>query len=136
MAIDGAGHMTGDGTVLGSPTWTLGDQYYFNASSAGPHTVHKATRFEFFFDLVGDSTDPIPPATATWISNEVPSPAADGVLVTFSTRWPYVDGSLQVWVDNTEQTAAITSEDGIAGTFTLAFAPTSTERLRVRYQSR
>jgi hypothetical protein len=53
-----------------------------------------------------------------------------------TTANPFADGSLRVFVDNTEQTTKITSYDGATGAFTLAFTPTSTELVQVYYQGR
>ncbi len=140
IVVASDGSYTGDGHFVGAGDFILGNSYYFNGQTAGPHSPkpHKTTAFSFFWDFIDPSsdTDPIPPGAGTWIVNETPSPAADAVTVTFSTRWPFVDSSLQVWVDNTEQTRAVVSTDGLAGTFTLAFAPTTSEHLKVRYQSR
>ena len=77
-----------------------------------------------------------PPPTGQWIYNETPTPAPGGGRVTFSTAWPFADGSLHVWVDQVDQTAAIVSFDGAAGTFTLAFDPRSDEAITVSYQGR
>jgi hypothetical protein len=137
--IDSLGAISGDGTPITAPSFVLGDSYTMMGSTAGPHSPkpHKETLLTFWIDLVGDpASESVPPATGTWIINETPSPPTDDATVIFFTRWPFIDNSLQVWVDNTEQTSSILSVDGIAGTFTLRFAPTSTERLKVRYQSR
>src|SRR6185369_14062185 len=102
FALDSGGNMTGDGQVLGDPAWTLGDQYYFFASSAGPHTIHKTTGVSFWFDLVSDPDfEAIPPAVGTWIIEDLNPP--DGTQTTFPTSWHFDPNSLQVWVDNTEQ---------------------------------
>jgi hypothetical protein len=133
FALDSAGNLTGDGHVVGDPTWTLGDQYYFFGSSAGPHAVHKQSAFSFWFDLVSDPDfETIPPAVGTWITEDLNPP--DGTQTTFSTRWHFDPNSLQVWVDNTEQTSSIESTDPTAQTFTLLFIPTTTERIKVRYK--
>jgi hypothetical protein len=53
-----------------------------------------------------------------------------------TTAWPFADGSLRVYVDDTDQTTKITSADGATGDFTLAFTPTPTETVVVWYQGR
>jgi hypothetical protein len=77
-----------------------------------------------------------PPAPGQWVYNETPTPAPGGGVVTFFTANPFSDGSLSVFVDLVDQTAAITSYDGAAGSFTLAFDPRSWETLIVQYQGR
>jgi len=74
----------------------------------------------------------IPPAVGTWIIEDLNPP--DGTQTTFPTSWHFDPNSLQVWVDNTEQTSSIASTDPTAQTFTLLFAPTTTERIKVRYK--
>lgn len=53
-----------------------------------------------------------------------------------TTIHPFADGSLRVFVDNVDQTAAITTQDGATGTFTLAFTPRPSETVTVFYQGR
>jgi hypothetical protein len=77
-----------------------------------------------------------PPSTGQWVYNEIPSPAPGGGITTFTTNWPFADGSLTVFVDNVDQTAAVTSYDGVTGSFTLAFDPRSFEVVTVQYQGR
>jgi hypothetical protein len=75
-----------------------------------------------------------PPSTGQWVYNEIPTPAPDGTTTTFSTRWPFADGSLQLSADGTSQ--PVSSYDGVAGTFETNFAPTVGMQLWVRYQGR
>lgn len=101
------------------------------------HSGTHVTIVSFWMDPVGDPDFEIPPPAAGQpINNEVPSPITDGTTTVFTTLWPYADGSLRVYVDNLNQTAAVTESDPAAGEFTLAFAPTSTERITVWYQAR
>lgn len=67
------------------------------------------------------------------VEQEIPTPAPDGTQTTFFTAGPYVAGTLRVFVDDTNQTAAVTAESPDLGQFTLAFAPTSTEVIKVNY---
>lgn len=55
--------------------------------------------------------------------------------VYFVSPAPYVPGSLRVWVDGLEQTAAISESDPTTGEFTFSFAPLATEQIRVWYQN-
>lgn len=51
-----------------------------------------------------------------------------------TTAHPFATGSLRVFVDNVDQTAAIVSTDPSCGTFSLAFAPRPSEVVTVTYQ--
>lgn len=53
-----------------------------------------------------------------------------------TTAFHFADGSLSVFVDDLDQTAAIVTQDGATGTFTLSFIPTTTEIVTVTYQAR
>jgi hypothetical protein len=53
-----------------------------------------------------------------------------------STLWPFADGTLKVFVDDTNQTGAIIAQDGAAGTFTLGFTPFVGEVVTVEYVGR
>lgn len=68
--------------------------------------------------------------------DEPVTPDPDGAETTFNTRCPFADGTLHVYIDNTDQTGAIDTYDGAAGTFTLLFAPTPTERITAFYLGR
>lgn len=59
----------------------------------------------------------------------------DGTTVSFTTTYGFLTGTLVVLVDNVDQTAGITVTDALAGTFDLAFAPTSSEQVTVTYQA-
>jgi hypothetical protein len=64
------------------------------------------------------------------------TPASDGLVTTFTTLHPFADGSLHVYIDHVDETAAVTSYDGACGDFTLNFAPRSWETVLVSYQGR
>ncbi len=53
-----------------------------------------------------------------------------------TTSCPFGDGTLHVFVDATEQTATLVSQDGATGDFTLGFDPTPTEVVTVEYLGR
>ena len=76
-----------------------------------------------------------PPVFGQPVLGETPTPTPDGSTTTFTTAHPFVAGSLKVFVDNVDQTGAISSQDAAAGTFTLAFAPKVGEQVTVNYQA-
>jgi hypothetical protein len=86
------------------------------AASGGPGSQFRLCSFVLATASVG-------PVSGQLVTNETPSPAPDGSTTTFTTATPFAPGSLRVLVDNTDQTAAITSQDPTTGSFTLAFAP-------------
>ena len=53
-----------------------------------------------------------------------------------TTRCPFADGTLRVFIDATEQTDGLVSQDGATGDFTLGFDPTPTEVCTVEYLGR
>jgi len=65
----------------------------------------------------------------------------DGTTTSFTTRFPYTAGSLEVFVDGVPIINGYTEDDPDAGTFSLDFAPqaasgdTRAERLTVNYQA-
>lgn len=101
----------------------------------GDHSGDHSTSVSFWFDPVGDPEfEPQPPLPGQWVIETLTPP--DGTQTVFTASWPYADGSLTVWVDNLDQSMAMTESDPETGEFTLAFAPTTSERVRVRYQGR
>lgn len=60
----------------------------------------------------------------------------DGTTRDFRTAQPFVDGSLTVYVDGIDQTGALASQDGAAGTFGVRFAPSRGEQVEAGYQRR
>lgn len=91
---------------------------------------------EFWIDPVGWVVpDCPPPSPGQWVGISTPE------YVTMSgtggtTAFPFADGSLRVFYDNIDQTAAIVSYDGAAGTFVMAGAPLPGWQVRVEYQGR
>jgi hypothetical protein len=59
----------------------------------------------------------------------------DGETVTRTTVVPFAVGSLRVFVDNTDQTAAVTASNPLTGSFTLAFALEPDESYVVYYKA-
>jgi hypothetical protein len=70
-----------------------------------------------------------PPSPAQPFGPVTPVETPDGATTTFTlpAGYEFADGSLRVYVDRLDQSAAITAYDGAARTFTLAFAPTTGE---------
>ena len=88
----------------------------------------------YLYECVAD--DPTPPPSGVWVFRDVPTPTPDGTTTTFTTTYPFIDGSLEVFVDRLDQTPAVLSYDGAARTFTLGFAPQVGELVECNYQSR
>ncbi len=71
-----------------------------------------------------------PPKTGQPVGPEtVTMSGADG-----TTAFRFAAGTLQVFVDNTDQTGAVIAQDGAAGTFTLGFTPWVGEVVTVYYK--
>jgi hypothetical protein len=71
-----------------------------------------------------------PPTTGQPVGPEtITMSGADG-----TTAFRFADGTLQVFVDNTDQTGAILTSDGAAGTFTLDFTPWPGEIVTAYYK--
>jgi hypothetical protein len=115
--------------------FVLGDAYYIAGSSAG-NSLSGDTLCSFAISLAGFGAEPSVPVPGQRINNETPIQTSAGPPAVYQTAWPYADGSLRVFVDNLDQTAAVVETDPETGEFTLAFTPTSTERIRVYYQAR
>lgn len=109
--------------------------YMQGGAAASGHVAGRIADFDFWIDLEGTTTEN-PPTTGQRVDNEIPSTTPDGTTTVFTTRWPYADGSLKVYVDNLDQTGAVTESDPATGEFTLAFAPRSDEVVRVWYLGR
>jgi hypothetical protein len=73
-----------------------------------------------------------PPSPAQWVYGEVVTMTGDSG----TTAFPFADGSLTVYVDLTDQTSKLVSQDGVTGDFQLGFTPTPTEVVTVDYQGR
>lgn len=119
----------------GSVTATSGNSAAGGAADGfGANTTNWCAVIAAFESV--DGTFEQPPAPGQWVNHEIVTPVPDGVTTTFSTRWPFANGSLQVWVNGTDQTASLASYDGAAGTFTFSWAPHVGEAPMVRYQGR
>ena len=126
----------------GAPTWDgtftvpgPGDtDAWFSAKAqlGGGGTTHDVT-VSWWFDPDGWVIEPEqPPLPGQPVGPEtVTMTGANG-----TTSWPFATGSLQVFVDNLDETGAITAQDGATGTFTLGFSPTTTEVVTVFYLGR
>lgn len=137
----------GGGPVTWAGTITIGvtpgpdptDAFEVRATTADKHHGEgNATGIEFWFDPVTPATDedpPVVPAAGQWVIGRTPSPPADGSTTTFDVGFAFAAGSLTVFVDNLNQTAAVTDQDPAAGTFTLAFAPDASEQILVNFQA-
>jgi hypothetical protein len=117
----------------GSPDATPVSMSFTNAHSNG--IVHGTGGVVAIFECTGGSSTE-PPAAGQWVYDQPVTPATDGVETTFTAPFPFADGSFIVKVDDLDQTAAVTSYDGEAGTFTLSFAPTVTELVTITFQGR
>lgn len=69
------------------------------------------------------------------ILGETPSGDVDGVNATFTTLYPYVPGSLKVWVNGVEWTTDIATQDPATGSFTFTHAPKADSDILVNYQA-
>lgn len=107
-----------------SVTWTQGLAYY---------PYHRLGTWAFVGCAPGDAE---PPRSGAWVYGDIPTPTPDGTTQDFTTTWPFADGTLEVFVDRLNQTAAVADQDAGAGTFTLAFAPKVGELVEVNYQGR
>lgn len=67
----------------------------------------------------------VPPFTVS------PTPTFGVAGTTFTSPYPFADGSLRVFLDEMDQTPGIVDYDGSAGTFTLAFDVLVGEQLRI-----
>lgn len=74
-----------------------------------------------------------PPAAGQAFGPVSPVEVPDGATYTFTlpAGFEFADNTLKVFVDRLDQTAAVTSYDGAARTFTLAFAPWGTDIIEV-----
>jgi len=84
--------------------------------------------------LLPSASGASPPAPGQWFYGDIPTPTPDGTTTTFTTSFPFAAGSLTVWVDRLNQTAAVVSQDNTTGEFTLGFAPQVGELVECDYQ--
>jgi hypothetical protein len=143
----GSGHVYVNVTVTGTPadtgSFNTGGGFGLSGNLIAALTlVHNDTSvqdltIDFFVDPSGwVIPDCPPPSSGQWVYNEIPTPAPGGGNRVFYTAFPFADGSLSVFVDNVDETAAVTSYDGVTGSFTLAFDPRSFEVVTDQYQGR
>jgi hypothetical protein len=73
--------------------------------------------------------------TARMVNGETPTPAANGVVLIFTTAYPYVAGTLHVTRASLRMhpTADYVETSPSAGTFTMVIAPDTLEPLVVDY---
>jgi hypothetical protein len=79
-------------------------------------------------------TTPTPPNTGQPSGFETPTGTVNGSNTSFSTAFPFFEGTLKVWVNGVDWTENIASVDGAAGTFTLTNAPKTNSDILVLYQ--
>ena len=120
----------------------VGINYQVVASTSGSYTVGSTGNINGTGDtaavigiaLYCTGTDN-PPMPGQWVGINPPEYVVmSGVNGT--TAFAFADGSLRVFYDNVEQTAAIVSYDGAAKTFVMAGAPLPGWQVRVEYQGR
>jgi len=81
-----------------------------------------------------DTTGTLPPAAGFTVLAETPAPAPDGTTVLFTLDYPYLSGSILVYVDGIPiPVAEVTETNPSAGTFTLSWAPDAGEAIIVQY---
>lgn len=144
-----------DGSAFTYPLydWTFGGDN-FTITNLQALGSHRYWRFGHFWTMAGLSfyegidllnewylyecvpTTAEPPAPGQWVYYETVNETPDGSIRTFTVDWPYADGTLTVYVDRLDQTAAVTSYDGAAKSFTLAFAPETGELVEASYKGR
>jgi hypothetical protein len=78
------------------------------------------------FDGIGS------PSTGMSVLNELVW-TGDGTTTAGVTAFPYLAGSLSVWVAGLNTTGFVTEDDPTTGAFSLSFAPTSGQTVRVNY---
>jgi hypothetical protein len=133
---DGAGDWTFTGSFTPSGPDTSANPYRMMGGTAiSPHSGIPSGTVSFVIDPDGWDPGgvPIPPSPGQVnVRPEVVTMSgADG-----TTAWPFADGTLKVFDDNTDQTGAIIAQDGSAGTFTLGFTPWPGEVITVEYLGR
>lgn len=101
------------------------DLTYWTALASDAYSL---TEIEIF----GCTVEAPTPSVGSWVTESLG--LGDGSTVAWVTTDAFVPGTLIVRVDHLDQTAAVTVTDASAGTFTLAFAPTSSEQVDVTYQ--
>jgi hypothetical protein len=133
---DGAGDWTFTGSFTPSgPDAGSNPFRMMGGTAVSPHGHLPAGTVSFVIDPDGwdPGGDPVPPSPGQVNARPevVTMSGADG-----TTLWPFADGTLKVFDDNTDQTGAIIAQDGSAGTFTLGFTPWPGEVITVEYLGR
>jgi hypothetical protein len=111
---------------MGRREETTSGTYSIATDSTGSGCQRGFLGFVVAFECDAGST---PPGALQIVRGEVITMVGD----TGTTNFPFAPGSLEVFVDNTDQTAAIIDQDPAAGTFQLGFTPTPTELVVVNY---
>jgi hypothetical protein len=116
-----------------STTGTISPVITQNAASARAGTVGLSWSF-----VCTQSAASNPPTPGQPFGPVIPEETPNGVITTFTlpAGYEFADGSLRVDVDLMNNTPSITSYDGAARTFTLAFAPLSGELVQAYGQGR
>ena len=121
-------------TIGGHPTVVTGHRfdaatYAFTATNDLPSGDAWIGQIVSFTGTV-TSVDP-PPSAKKW-GPIIPDESPNAVIVDFTvTGYTWAPGSLQVFVNKLDQTAAVIAQDGLCGTFTLGFAPWTGDLIEV-----
>lgn len=86
--------------------------------------------------LAGECDDEPLPYIGDPVGPETPTGAVDGSNTSFAAVGGWIPGTLTVLHDGTDQTAHVTTEDPVAGTAVLDYAPSTGSTIRFRYTSR
>lgn len=76
---------------------------------------------------------PPPPPQLQIVVKETPSGAVDGTNLVYTTAYPYIPGSLQVYVNGLAQSSFINETDPASGEFELDKAPLTGDNISVYY---
>jgi len=138
------GFITDDEVNIGpQSTRTIGHLLVSDASGSYTIGTDRSTGTQsasVALSLICTNAGGIPPGALMHVKNEFVADG-DGTTTSFTTRYPYASGSLEVFVDGVPIINGITEVDPDAGTFSLDFAPlgaqgdTRAERVTVNYQA-
>jgi hypothetical protein len=112
---------------MGRREETTSGTYSIATDSTGSGCQRGFLGFVVAFECDAGST---PPGALQVVRGEVVDMGGDD---SGTTQFSFAPGSLEVFVDNTDQTSAIIAQDPDAGTFQLGFTPTPTELVVVNY---